>query len=201
MIAQQLKLAVPPAVSFPTLFSFEPQQANGMSFLGAKAEDVLSLSKHHAEELFYLTDEGTILGSEIKGINQNLLTPEERDTTYVKQIVTGPWNDTQYYYVPEELKPEIREMGMVQFPENIHLPDGRDVDAYVVRIGFNEENTESLIVKLPVTNSDHVWPEIWRQNPGSTVYEPDTSAQIVGFYPRYVIVKVQGEARYIAVKE
>jgi len=92
-------------------------------------------------------------------------------------------------------------MGMVQFPENIHLPDGRDVQAYVVRIGFNEENTESLIVKLPVTNSEQVWPEIWRQNPGSTTYEPDVSAQIVGFYPDYVIVRVQGEARYIAVKE
>ncbi|HEB69118.1 MAG TPA: hypothetical protein ENI88_05795 [Desulfobulbus sp.] len=179
----------------------EPQLANGVSFLGAKAEDVLSLSKHHAEELFYLTDEGTTTGSDIEGINQSLLTPEERDTIYVKQIVTGPWNDTQYYYVPEELKPEIKEMGMVQFPENIHLPDGRDVQAYVVRIGFNEENTESLIVKLPVTNSDQVWPEIWRQNPDSTTYEPDVSAKIVGFYPNYVIVRVQGEARYIAVKE
>ncbi len=177
----------------------EPQQANGINFLGAKAEDVLSLSKHHAEELFYLTDEGTIAGSEIKGIKQDRLSPEERDTIYVKQIVTGPWNDKQYYYVPEELKPEIKEMGMVQFPENIHLSDGRDVQAYVVRIGFNEETSKSLIVRMPLTKRGR--PTIWRQDPGSTVYVPDTTAIRVGAYPRYTIVKVQGAARYIAVNE
>jgi len=178
----------------------EPQLANGVSFLGARADKVLALSRHHAEELFYLAAEGTVTGGEIKGINHNLLTPEERETTYVRQIVTGPWNDKRHYYVPEALKAEIREMGMVQFPQQVRLAGGKEVDAYVVRIGFNEETTESLFVYLPVSGDGGGWPGIWRQEPGSPIYERDTTARIVGFFPRYVIARVQGEGRYVAVK-
>ena len=179
----------------------EPQHVNGTSFLGARADDVLSLSRHHAEELFYLADEGTITGSDIPGIDQSLLTSEERQATYVRQIVTGPWNDKQHYYVPEELKPEIREMGMVQFPEEIRLSDGREVNAYVVRIGFNEENQETLIIYLPMTAAGSGQPRIWRQDPGSNAYEPDTGATVVGSTSNYVIAKVRGSARYIAVQD
>ncbi len=178
----------------------EPQQANGVSFLGARADEVLSLSKHHAEELFYLTAEGTVTGSQIKGVNSRLLTPEERETTYVRQIVTGPWNDKQHFYVPQELKSEIREMGMVQFPQEVRLDNGRSASAYVVRIGFNEETTESLFVYLPLSGSGVGWPTIWRQDPGSPVYHLETTAKIVGFSPRYVIARIKGTGRYIAVK-
>ena len=89
----------------------EPQQANGLSFLGAKAEDVLSLSKHHAGELFYMVAKGTVRGDEIKDIDTSQLTKEEQETVYVRQLVNSPWNQKLYFYIPQELEPEIAECG------------------------------------------------------------------------------------------
>ncbi len=179
----------------------EPQQANGVSFLGAKAEDVLHLSKHHAEELFYLVADGEIAGRDIPRINQGLLTPEELETVYVKQIVTGPWNDTQYFYVPKELKPEIREMGIVQFRQTVKTSDGRQAEAYVVRVGFNEEDEQSVIICLPLSQGGRGWPKIWRQDPGEPDYHVDSEAEILGYLPNYIVAKVKGSARYVAVRD
>jgi hypothetical protein len=55
--------------------------ANGMMVLGATQEDVLQLSEHHAEELFYLKGEDTVAGTALNGVNQVFLTQAEKDET------------------------------------------------------------------------------------------------------------------------
>ncbi len=177
----------------------EPIQANGLSFLGAKAEDILEHSKHHAEELFYMTTEGSVRGDEIEEVsNLGLLTPEELETVYVRQVVNGPWNDKQYFYVPEHLRPEVTEMGIVPSEEFVYLDGQGFAQAYVVRIGVEEETSEPMIIRIPFSGAN---PEIWRMDQGDFAFRKDSGAVILGFSGPYVIVKVNGPAEYVAVEK
>ncbi|MGQ9500419.1 MAG: hypothetical protein ACUVQ6_08840 [Dissulfurimicrobium sp.] len=55
------------------------------------------MSKYHAEELFYITSEGSERGYEITEINDlSKFTPDE---FIVKQVVNGLWSDKFYFYI------------------------------------------------------------------------------------------------------
>ncbi len=179
----------------------ERVEANGLSILGAKEEDILEHSRHHAEELFYLATEGTVTGDEIEEISQpQLLTQEEKETVYLKQIVNGPWNDKVYFYVPEHLRLEVTEMGIVQAKEYVYLNDKGFAEAYEVKIGVEGEGAdeESIIIKLPFTGAA---PKVWKKAPGDYAYRLDSEAAILGYTGAYVIAKVKGSGEYVAVDE
>ncbi len=180
----------------------EPQEANGLRFLGAKAEDVLELSEHHAEELFYITNDGEITGDELaeEGIDTSLLTQEEKETTFLRQVVNGPWNDKIYFYVPKSLRPEVTEMGIVQAKEYAYLEDFGFAQAYEVKYGAEgqEAENETVILRLPFTGAA---PKIWKKAVGDYAFRLDRDAVILGYTGAYVIAKVKGPADYVAVDE
>lgn len=173
-----------------------PIQANNLSILGAPARDVLSLSKHHAEELFYMVAEGTIRGDEIEEIDPSMLTQEERETEYARQVVNSPWNQKLYFYIPEELKSEIAECGFQPQAEQLYL-DGKGLaEGYVLRLGFNEDVYESMIIKLPYTG---VNPTVVTKIPGDTSFRSDSTARILGQTGVYLTVKVNHAGEFSAV--
>ena len=174
----------------------EPIQANGLSILGAKAEDVLHLSKHHAEELFYMVAEGTVRGDEIEEIDPSQLTQEEQETIYVRQVVNSPWNQKLYFYIPEEVKPEIAECGYQPTAEAVYLQGQGMAEGYVLKLGFNEEVNESMIVKLPYNGAN---PTIVTKTEGKDGFVKDNSAQILNHTGGYVTVKVNHAGEFAAV--
>ncbi len=174
----------------------EPIQANGLSILGAKAEDVLHLSKHHAEELFYLVAEGTVRGDEIEEIDPSQLTKEEQETIYVRQIVNSPWNQKLYFYIPQALKPEIAECGYQPTAEQVYLEGEGMAEGYVLKLGFNEDVSESMIIKLPYNGAN---PVIVTKTEGRSSFVRDKSAQILGQTGGYVIAKVNHAGEFAAV--
>ncbi len=189
----------------------EPVSGNGLRFLGAKAEDVLHLSKHHAEHLFYLHGEEKVSGNELPGINQRFLTSEEKEQTYIKQIANGPRDRLVTMFIPEHLKPELTEMGMPQFVQDITFADedGKTTAAkgYVVRVGLHHESTEAMFISMPVIKGapNRTWPILLKQD---DIGEPwhqvnscsNSEARIIGAFADYVKVKLWGgSGRYTVV--
>jgi hypothetical protein len=174
-------------------------QANGLRFIGAKAEDVLELSHHHAEELFSLAAEGTVTGKKIPGIDPGMLTPEEQNTKYAKQVVNGPWGDKMYFYLPEPVKKHLAACGfLVGSGESIYLSGRGFVTARPLNFEFEAEEgeTPTSIIRLPYSG---VEPEIWRLGEHDTFYALDHEAEVVGYQGGYVLVKVTEPGEYIAV--
>jgi len=176
----------------------KPQQANGLSFMGAKAEDVLATSKHHAEEMFYLATEGEVSGSSIESNFGITLSAEEKAATYVKQIVNGPWSDKNYFYIPKTLKSEVTEMGFEPQKESVYLEGKGFADSYILKIGFEKDNNESMIVKIPFEGSEA---EIYKKDDNSYSYKRDRNAEIISYLGSYVVVKVKGGGEYVAVEK
>jgi hypothetical protein len=176
----------------------KPQTANGMQFIGAKASEVLEGSKHDAEELFYLASEGKVKGTDIENDLGITLTAEEESTTYVKQMVNGPWSDKNYFYVPEELKPEITEMGFEPEEDDIYLEGKGFSKGYILRVGFAKNNHETLIVKIPFTGTEA---EIYKKDTSSSGYKRDRFAEILDYVGGYVVVKIKGPGEYTAVEK
>ncbi len=175
----------------------EPVEANGMRFLGAKASDVLELSRHHAEELFYMTSEGRVRGEELEGIDPQFLTQEEKETYYLKQVVNGPWSDKLYFYVPEGLRPEITEMGFVPQEQVINVEGAGFLSSYVLKLGIEGESHEALFIRLPFSGAEA---EILRKKEGDMAFRPCEEAQVVGHMGAYVLVKVYEGGEYAAVE-
>ena len=174
----------------------QPMQANGLSVLGAKEEDILHLSKHHAEELFYMVAEGTVKGDEIEEIDPGKLTPEERETTYVRQVVNSPWNQKLYFYIPQQLKPEIAECGFQPTQEQLYLEGEGMAEGYVLKLGFNEDVSESMIIKLPYSGAN---PVIVTKTAGRSSFVRDKSAQVLDQTGGYVTVKVNHAGEFAAI--
>ena len=175
----------------------EPITANNMSILGAKAEDVLKLSKHHAEELFYMVAEGSVKGEEIEGIDHSLLSQEELETTYVRQVVNGPWDQVVHFYVPEQMKSEIAEMGFMPQEELIYVNGAGMFPAYVAKVGINGGMHESCIIRLPFSGAEA---SIVSMAPGQTSYRFDNDAVVLGHSSSYIYVKVDHDGEYAAVE-
>ena len=185
-------------------------EANGMRFLGAREKDILKLSHHHAEALFSLTSEGTVTGDSIFGVDPTLLTQEERETEYEKQIVNGPWMDKTHFYIPSELKPLLAGLGFVVGGKNDVYLSGRGfAQAYTLRYELNPPHgvthgglrpvaLPAAIIRLPFTGST---PEIWSLGENDTFFKLDTDAVIVGHQSAYVLVKVYEPGEYVAVEQ
>ncbi|MCK5915808.1 MAG: hypothetical protein KAG92_06685, partial [Deltaproteobacteria bacterium] len=184
-------------------------EANGMRFLGARQKDILKLSHHHAEALFALASEGTVTGDSIFGVDPTLLTQEEQEREYAKQVVNGPWMDKTHCYIPEELKStKLAGIGFtVGGQEDVYL-DGRGfAKAYVLRYELNSGHGEAdghttvtvpaAIIRLPYTGAE---PEIWKLGEHDTFYTPAHDAVIVGHQSAYVLVKVYEPGEYVAVE-
>ncbi|NPA94889.1 MAG: hypothetical protein GXO58_05620 [Thermodesulfobacteria bacterium] len=174
----------------------QPMHIDAMDFLGASEESILELSKHHAEELFYMVAEGTIQGHEIEEIDQSLLTDEEREMTYVRQVVNSPWNQKLYFYIPEELKPEIAECGFQPSAEEIYLEGKGMAHGYVLKLGFNEEVEEPVIIKLPYAGAD---PTIVTKTEEKGGFSKDPEAVILGQSGGFITVKVNHSGEFAAV--
>lgn len=196
------------------------EPANNMKIIGAKAHDLLHLSKHHAEELFYLAGEDTVMGSMLPGVSQNQLTDEEKEEIYVHQIANGPANlngDVPVaMFIPEHLKPAITEMGIVQFPQHIELHAGSYNyvgKAHVVRVGLHHDSEEAMFISMPVLDRPEEFhgygPMLvkqddehspWNRVDGGGVL---ASATVVGRSPGYMMVRIRGahggSGRYAAV--
>ena len=177
----------------------ESQQVNNMSFIGARADEILKLSKHHAEELFCLTSEGQITGDQIPEVDPQLLSKEEQEAEYEKQVVNGPWMDKMYFYVPAEVKPHIAACGfVVGGAESVYL-DGRGfAKAYTLNYEFEHESKIGSIIRLPYSG---VEPEIWRMKEGDTSFKLEKEAEVVAYQGAYVLVKVYESGEYVAVEE
>ncbi len=178
-----------------------PITANNVSVLGAKAEDLLKLSYHHAEELFYMVAEGKVKGYEITDITDlSGTTPAELEAEYVKQVVNGPWSDKQYVYLPERLKSEIAECGFFPQPEWVYLSNKGFAEAFVFTIGFHEDSQDSFFIRLP---SYGPAPEIWTKSheEEGSIFKLDKTAKIVGYSGSYVVVKVNHQGEFAAVEK
>ena len=192
--------------------------ANGLMILGARQSDLLALSEHHAEELFYLNGSDEVAGTAIPGVNQIFLTQEEKDAVYINQIANGPDDLLLHMQIPRHLKEEreITELGVVQFKQRVVFPAGPSNyagDAYVVRVGLEGyDGTDTLFLCMPITekpgNYQYSWPILVKEDmAGSGYYRidagPNAAARIVGAFPGYVKIKVYGAhggtGRYAAV--
>ncbi len=176
----------------------DPIEANNLKILGARAKDVLALSKHHAEELFYMTTEGEVSGTDLGNDFGVTLSDEEKKATYLKQVVVGPWNDKNYFYVPKTLKKEITEMGFEPQKEHVYLEGKGFSESYILKIGFEKENHETMIVKIPFEGTDA---EIYRKDETSYSYKRDRNAEVISYLGSYVVVKVKGGGEYVAVEK
>ncbi len=180
----------------------KPMEANGLRFIGAKADEVLELSHHHAEELFKMAGEGTLLGSEIGGIEDGSLTPVEAQTTYVRQVVNGPWMDKQYFYVPEHRKPELQACGFAPAKEEVYLNGRGFAQAYMLKYEYEGESggaeEPATIIRLPFAGV-HV--EIWTKEAHDKYFNLDHEAEVAGYQGAYVLVKVHHPGEYVAVEQ
>jgi len=176
----------------------KPMQANGLRFIGARADEVLKLSHHHAEELFTLAAEGTTTGSHIPGIDTSMLTPEELETDYLKQVVNGPWMDKMYFYLTKEVKDHLMACGfLIGGAESIYLEGRGFVRANVLQCEFEHEGEIGSIIRLPYNGSE---PEIWSMGEHDTFFNLNHEAEVVGIQGGYVLVKIHDSGEYIAVE-
>jgi len=180
----------------------KPMEANGLRFLGARADEVLKLSHHQAEELFKMAGEGTILGSDIDTIEPMTLTPAEAQTTYVRQVVNGPWMDKQYFYVPQDLKDKLQACGFTPGKEEVYLSGRGFAQAYTLNYEYEGEaasaGARATIIRLPFTGADV---EIWTKEANNKYFNLDRQAEVVGHRGAYVLVKVDHPGEFVAVEQ
>ncbi len=183
----------------PEVYYIKPINANGFSVLGAKEEEILELSKHHAEELFYLYSEEEE-GAFIEEIAP-YLSEEERSMEFEKQLVNGPWDDQQFFYIPAGY--ELTECGIVPAKQRVFIgerkydPRGRFFEAYVAKVEFEDEAPEAFYIKLPFTG---VEPAIYtRTHENDPYFEKDSSAQILEYTGAYVLVRVTHPGEFVAI--
>ncbi len=140
--------------------------------------------------------EGTVKGEEIEEVNPDQLTPEEQETVYSRQVVNSPWNQKLYFYIPEELKSELAECGFQPTAEQIYLEGQGMAEGYVLKLGFNEEVSESMIIKLIYNGAN---PVIVTKTEGKNSFVRDKSAKILAQSGSYVTVKVNHPGEFAAV--
>ena len=175
----------------------KPIQANNMSFIGARQDDILALSHHHAEELFYMTSLGTVKGEEIEGIDHSLLSAEELETEYAMQMVNSVASQVVPFYVPEHMKAEIAEMGFLPTEELIYVSGYGMFPAFVAAVGINGGMSEPCIIRLPFQGGEAA---IVSKDAGSASFFMDNSAVVVGHSGPYLLVKVTHNGEYAAVE-
>ena len=179
----------------------KPVEANGVKFLGAEAKDILSLSKHHAEELFTLANKGEVTGANITENFASKLTADEQKITFVKQIVNGPWSDAQVFYIPKKLAEKITALGFSPGIQYVMITGGKQVKGYVLRVEFEEgvssaaASDDTFIIKLPFTGTT---PAIYYKGPNDMLFSA-SDAQILDQTATYVVVKASKAGEYIAV--
>ncbi len=172
-------------------------EANGLSILGARQDEILAHSKHHAEELFYMTSEGTITGAEIAAELGAKLTEDELNKTYLKQVVNGPWSDKHYFYVPEEIRPEITELGFQPAKEFVYVAGKGFVEGYILKVGVEGEGHETMFVKLPFQGAD---PEIYVKSHGDYAFRAAEGAEVLSHVGAYIWVKINEPGEYVAAE-
>lgn len=172
----------------------KPIQANGLSVLGAAAKNVLALSKHHAEDLFYMTSEGTVHGSEL-GYSSSF-TSEELSADYAKQMVNGPWSDKLYFYISKELKDELSECGFQPQSEPVLLNGVGMGEGYVLRLGLNTTERKAMVISLPFMGAA---PEIWTKQPGDAGFTKDISAVILDYKGAYIVAKINHTGEFVCI--
>ncbi len=177
----------------------KPMEANGLRFLGARADEVLKLSHHHAEELFKMAGEGSVIGNQIPDIDPNLLTHSEQNAEYIKQVVNGPWMDKMYFYVPAELKNHLQACGFtVGSDESVYLEGRGFAIAHPLQYEYAHECELGSILRLPFAGTE---PEIWSMGEDDTFYKFDREAEVVGYQGGYVLIKVYEAGEYVAVEQ
>ncbi len=177
------------------------QEANGLRFMGAKAEDVLKATKEHAEELFYIAAEGTVPQGEIAtelGVDSSKFTEDELNTVYVRQIVNGPWSDKHYFYVPKELKPKIVEMGFQVGKAEVYADNFGFAEGYILKMKIEDLNNKSVIVKLPFNGSE---PVILHKGEEDKTFKKIEDVEILTYNGRYITVKVRENGEYMAAEK
>jgi hypothetical protein len=177
-----------------------PVAVNGLHILGAREDEILALSRHHAENLFSLTAEGTVRGADIFGVETQALTPAEQATEYVRQVVNGPWMDKLHFYIPEELKPRLAACGFLTGEDDIYLRGRGFARAHVLSYELLDEGAAiapAAIIRLPFTGAE---PEIWRKGAHDPFFNPAAAAAVVGHQGGYVLVKVLEPGEYAAVE-
>ncbi len=179
----------------------KPVEANGVKFLGAEAKDVLALSKHHAEELFYIVAEGKVEKGKIAdelGVSSSNFSSEELNEEYVRQVVNGPWSDKHYFYVPAELKPKIIEMGFVPGKVSVYAKGAGFIEGYMCKIDVEDLDGKTMIIQLPF---DGATPVIYRKAPGDIYFAPVKDAKVLTYNGNYITVKVNANGEYIAAEK
>ncbi len=180
----------------------EKIEANGMSMLGAEQRDILELSRHHAEHLFYLTSEGDMHGDQISLIDDmSELTAAERQTVYEKQVVNGPWLDNMHFYIPEGVKEGLVECGFVPSRETVYLADRGFASGHILKLDWHGDHSsadheQTLFIRLPFSGSE---PVVYRKGKDDLVFEHDYHADIAGYSGGYVVVKVHEPGEYVCV--
>lgn len=172
-------------------------EANNLSFLGARAKDILEHSKHHSEELYYMTSEGEVTGLEVVGEIGAQLSQDELNTVYLKQVVNGPWSDKHHFYVPEEMRPEITELGFQPASEFVYVADQGFVEGYVLKAGWEGEAHKAVFVKLPFTGVD---PEIFHKAKGDYAFRPAEDVEVFARQGAYIWVKITEPGEYVAAE-
>ena len=183
----------------PEVYYIKPIEANGLRFLGAREEEILEHSLHHAKELFYLKSYPA-RGAEIEDLVA-FLSPEERQQEFEKQLVNGPWDDPMFFYIPTGF--ELEACGITPTKEKVYLADkkgydprGRVFEAYVVRVEFKEEAPEAYYIRIPFEGSK---PVIWTREGEAGAFHRDSSAEILEYSGAYVLVRVTHAGEFVAV--
>ena len=182
----------------PEVYYIKPVEANGLKFLGATEEEILHLSKHHAEELFYLyseEEEGALIEELAPYLSEHELNME-----FEKQLVNGPWDDRQFFYIPKGY--ELKACGIIPARKRIYLgkkgydPQGRVYEAYVTVVEFVDEAPEVFYIKIPFVGAE---PEIYTRHGESGIFEKDKTAQILEYTGAYVLVRVTHPGEFVAI--
>ncbi len=117
--------------------------ADGISFLGAEEKDILSLSKKHAEELFYM------VGSKIDNVSENLekliglsedkIKESGADGTYYVREV----EKNVYVFVPQEIADNLTEL---------------EVKNGMIKVGAEEltKFDKPIIANVPITENSQI---------------------------------------------
>ena len=121
----------------------KPVGGNGLAFLGARADDILDLSHHHAKHLFYQARGEETLGSAIYGIPDKWMTPEENERLYVPQVTRfiRASKHLSTDWIPVDLRSHVSAFGYSPVEQKIRIQtDGATytADADVLIYGLNE---------------------------------------------------------------
>jgi hypothetical protein len=135
------------------------QSGNNLSFLGATAEEVLELSEHHAQHLFYQHFGEEASGNAIYGLNPATMTDEEINQAYVPQVnQERGFHGRAQDWIPADLREHTSAFGFAPVEQEIKvLHDGNiyPAEAKVFIYGLTDEvvgaeRTKGVIVKMPL---------------------------------------------------